>query len=201
MQTVDSEKQIGELSQTRGPGNTGRSFLPLSLMRKPDTALVSSGAMLVAVGAVAALVLISSSARRVTNPPYGRVVFIGYTNDHSGATLATFAITNASDVAVARAGCCVVAFEGHGGVWTPQGAFPLSRSFRRRVLSPGESEIVTVPTPPNLSPWRIEVFLSNDVGPSWPFRRMVNAACALVGRAQPYGWATMEIDSRRIDDH
>ena len=170
-------------------------------MRKPGTTLVSSAAMLVAVGTFATWVVISSSAGRASNSPYGSVVFIGYTNDRSGATLATFAITNSSRVAVARAAYCVVAFEGQGGAWTPHGAFPISGSFRRRVLGPGVSEIVTVPPPPNLSPWRIEVFISNDVGPTWPLKRMVNAACALVGKAQPYGWTTMEINCRRIDDH
>src|SRR5579862_7274462 len=110
-------------------------------MRKPGTALISSAAMLVAMGAFATWFVISSSAGRAGNSPYGSVVFIGYTNDHSGTTLATFAITNASDVAVARAAACVVAFEGQGGAWTPQGAFPLSGSFRKRVLGPGVSEI------------------------------------------------------------
>jgi hypothetical protein len=66
-------------------------------MRKRGTTLLA------VVGALATWIAIPSHARQPRNTFCGSVVFLGYTNDNSGTQLATFAITNASDVAVARA--------------------------------------------------------------------------------------------------
>jgi hypothetical protein len=169
-------------------------------MRKPGTTLLSSALMLAVIGALVTWVGTSSHADRSSEAPYGSVVFLGYTNGNSGSQLATFAITNASDVAVARAPHCLIWFERAGGGWSSQWIVPLSGSSQRRVLGAGMSEIVTLPPPPNLSPWRISIWLSNDVGPTYPIKRLVNAAWALVGKPEQYGWATRQIDSGRIDN-
>jgi hypothetical protein len=170
------------------------------IMRKVATTSLTSIAMLVVVGAVATWGVISSHEERHSNAPYGSVVFLGYTNDRSGAQLTTFAITNASDITVVRHPYCVISIQGRGSGWTDLMPVPLSGSSRKRVLGPGMSEIVTIAPPPNLSPWRISIYLSNDVGPTWPLKRLLNAACALVGRSEPYGWTTCQIDSSRIDN-
>lgn len=167
-------------------------------MRKPGTLLVSSLLLLALTGGLAILAALSWHPPRPVSAPYGSVVFLGYTNDSSGAQLATFAITNASDVPVARAPHCVIAFALQGG-WRVSAAVPLSSPARERVLGAGASEIVTVPVPSQRATWRISIYLSNDVGPTWPIKRLVNAALPLMGRSSPYGYTTCQVDSGRIE--
>ena len=133
---------------------------------------------------------------RLTSSPVGSVTFLGYTNDPAGIQLATFAVTNLSDFAVARSRKCLVWAATPGRSWTPHSGVLLPTG---RVLGVGGSEIVAIKPPAIQSPWRGSLYVSNDVGPGWDVKRLINAAMHLIGRPGPYGAATLQIDSEKIE--
>jgi len=104
---------------------------------------------------VAAAALLWAS-RRPASPMSVTVSFVSYTNDVTGARLATFRVTNKSEVTVWRWSGCRI--EGQ-----PQ---PVARSMlsigSSVSLSARESEVVTIPAPTNWAPWRATLFCAND---------------------------------------
>jgi hypothetical protein len=180
---------------------TNDGIVPRELaMRKPSAPLISSAIMLVVIGGLVIWVVASPGRRGLSDEiPRGSVTFLGYTNDASGARLAEFKVTNQSEVAVAREPHCVVLFKPSGSVWTPQWAVPISMPPRRIVLAAGMSETLILRPPTNQLPWRISVYFSNQVGPTWPIKRLVNAALPQVGLPAPYGVATFGADSEPIE--
>ena len=72
--------------------------------------------------------------------------------------------------------------------------FPRSKELRASA-----TEMVALPPPVTQAPWRISIYVSNDVGPAWPIKRLLNAALPRLGLPAPYGVATCQIDSGRIE--
>ena len=133
---------------------------------------------------------------RASSIPIASVNFLGYTNDASGARLATFAVTNLGDIAVARSPKCLICVAAPGGRWVPHSGFLLAKG---RVLGVGASETIAIKPPTTQSPWRVSLYISNEVGLAWTGKRLINAVLRLLGRPCPYGAATRQVDSERIE--
>jgi hypothetical protein len=137
-------------------------------MRKPATRTVCFAAVLLLLaGGLAGVGLRQPrhSPSRLSGNPFASVTFLGYTNDASGTRLATFAVTNLSDFAVARSPKCLICFATPGRGWAPHSAALLPGGRR---LGAGASEIVAIKPPTTQSPWRVSLYVSNDVGPVGP---------------------------------
>ena len=132
---------------------------------------------------------------RAASSPNASVNFLGYTNDASGARLARFAVTNLSDIAVARSPKCLVCVAAPVGGWMPHSGVLLAAGS---VLGVGASEIITIKPPTTLSPWRVSLYVSDEVGLAWAGKRFINAALHLIGRPGRYGAATRQVDSEGI---
>lgn len=97
--------------------------------------------------ALAAAVILWPATR--PRPPLNvSVSFAGYTNDITGARLATFRVSNNSRVIIRR-----------WGVFHPESKQQprLLRTLNcgpAASLAPGQSEVIAVPTPTNQQPWR-----------------------------------------------
>ena len=169
-------------------------------MRKPGTTFIGLAVIVVIIGALAAWVLFQSPRQRSPNRPDASVTFLGYTNDAPGRRLARFAVTNLSALAVARSPKCLIWIAPSAGGWAPQSVVLFPGFPRSRVLGAGTSEIVTIAPPTNQSPWRISLYVSDDVGPAWIIKRLVNAALLRVGLPARYGIGTWQVDSGRIEN-
>src|SRR4051794_15361063 len=124
-------------------------------MRRPTTGVICLALALLLFGAGLIWVVLRASlpsAPRAFTSPIASVNFLGYTNDASGTQLATFAVTNLSDITVARLPKCLIWVEVPGGGWMPHSGVLLTG---RRVLGIGASEIITITSPAAKSSWRV----------------------------------------------
>jgi hypothetical protein len=168
-------------------------------MRKPATKAVCLAVILLLFAAGLtwfALLHPFHSPTRSTTTPDASVTFLGYTNDTSGTLLARFSITNLSDFAVGRSPKCLFCVATAGSGWTPHSGALLPNG---RLLGVGASEIVAIKPPTTQLPWKASFYVSNDVGPGWAGKRLINTALHLIGRHGPYGAATRQVDSERIE--
>jgi hypothetical protein len=83
--------------------------------------------------------------------------FAGYTNDATGARLATFAVTNPTGVAIRRWAGCRIESQQQPGL-----CFMRSLGGPAVSLAPGQSEVVALLAPTNQGPWRAVLFCSRD---------------------------------------
>ena len=84
------------------------------------------------------------------------ISFAGYTNDAAGRRLATFALTNQSNVGLLRFRNCSI----EGSI---ENSFPFMHYYiREHLLAPSESELVAVVSPTNLPTWRVTFYFSPD---------------------------------------
>src|SRR5687768_1253388 len=102
--------------------------------------------------------LIICLGSRPDEPP-ASIAFLGYTNDSTGARLATFAVTNLESFVVRR----------QAGYWIDLKVATgqtnhASRWFSNATdLNPRASEIVAVPVPTNQIPWRVVLLIRSDL--------------------------------------
>jgi hypothetical protein len=123
--------------------------------------------------------------------PIGTVTFLGYTDDGYGTRLAKFAVTNLSDIVVARSAKCLIWIANPGGGWTPHSVVLLGG----HLLAAGEAETVTITPPAVPSAWRASFYLCNEPGAV----RVINAARRLIHLPNLWPVATRQIDSERIE--
>ena len=168
-------------------------------MRKPGTKVIRLAVVLVIFGAFVAWVAFQPPRQRRAGTPDASVTFLGYTNDASGTRLAMFAVTNLSAFAVARSPKCLMWIAPPGGGWLPHSGVLLPGFPRSRVLRASVSETVTLPPPTTQSPWRISIYVSDEIEPGSTLRRLADAALQRIGLRQRYGATTRQVDSDRIE--
>ena len=119
-----------------------------------NQALIFTSAVFVVL--VAALIIWRlAQPAQSTLPLKVSISFAGYTNDAAGRRLATFALTNQSNVGLLRFRNCSI--EGR-----LENSFPSNHYVREHLLAPSESELVTVVSPTNLQTWRVTFYFSPD---------------------------------------
>lgn len=150
--------------------------------------------------ALVLFLLLSLRPAPATGAPYGSITLLGYTNNPEGTRVAMFRVTNPSNTLVARLPHCIIDVKPPGHNWTPHRALALSNPPRRSILPPNTSEVIEVAIPDTQSPWRAMVYFSNEVGPAWPVKWFVNVASHWLGRPEPYGITTCQIDSAEIEN-
>lgn len=169
-------------------------------MRSPGAKLIIFAAILVLISAPIAWFVFSLPQQQRSAALSGSATFLGYTNDTSGARLARFAVTNLSAFTVARAPTCLICAPVSGGVWMPLSGILLPPFPRAKELAAGRSEVIAIPPPTNHSPWRISFSISNDAGPAWVGKRLINAILVRLGLPARYGVASLQVDSGPVKD-
>ncbi len=134
----------------------------------------------------------SAPAPPVSLQPHASVTFLGYTNDASGIRLASFAVTNQSQIAVVREAKYLICGEMPLRGWAPMSGGLLPRG---RVLKVGSSEIVSIKPPVTQTAWRVTFYIRNDFG----MKRLIRATQRFLGRPSKYPSITYGADSPRIE--
>ena len=134
----------------------------------------------------------STAAPQASLQPRASVTFLGFTNDGSGTQLASFAITNRSQIAVVREPKFLIC-----GPRPPYGWAPISGGLLPggRVLDVGASEIVTIKPPATQTAWRVTFYICNDFG----IKRQIRATRRFLRLPSKYVTATYQADSGRIE--
>jgi hypothetical protein len=94
--------------------------------------------------------------------PPASVTFLGYTNDATGARVATFVVSNLNSFVVRRQAAYWIELSTSTGVTHQAGCCWFSS---RNDLNPRAREIVAVPVPTNQPSWRVLLSIRTDLGP------------------------------------